>query len=89
VVPPTDKPWTATARIAVLYDAGGEWRYAIYGDLGVADGVLDGPARGATPEQAQAALLDRVADVTGRRYSAVWTAHESRRWTGDLSVVDP
>jgi hypothetical protein len=88
-VPPAEKPWTAPARVLVLYSAEDEWRYAIYSDVGVADGVLDGLRGSAAPEQAQTALLSRVVDVTGRHYSATWDEHEPHRWTADLSVVDP
>jgi hypothetical protein len=88
-VPPADRPWTAPARILVLYTAEHEWRYAIYSDAGVADGVLAGLPRSAAPEEAQTALLARAVDVTGRHYVAVWDAPGPHRWTADLSVVDP
>jgi hypothetical protein len=88
-VPPAEKPWTAPARVLVLYNAEDEWRYAIYSDVGVVDGVLDGLPGSAAAEEAQTALLTRVADVTGRRYSATWDAQAPHRWTADLSVVDP
>ena len=88
-MPRAEKPWTAPACVLVLYNAKDEWRYAIYSDVGVVDGVLDGLPGGAAPEEAQTALLARVVDVTGRRYSATWDAHEPLLWIADLSVVDP
>lgn len=88
-VPRTDKPWTAIARRVVLYNAGGKWRYALYSDAGVADGVLDGPPPSAAAKEAQAALLSRVADMTGHHYSAIWTVQEPRGWSAELSIVNP
>lgn len=83
-MPRADEPWKAIARVLVLSDAGGAWRYAIHSDVGVVDGVLGGVPRTAAPEEAQAALLAHVAEVTGEQYSAVWQAQEAHWWTAEV-----
>lgn len=88
-MPRADKSWKATVRVLVLYDSRGEWRYAVYSDVGVADGVLDGLRESAALEEAQAALLARVAEATGRQYAAAWAAHEPRVWTADVFLLEP
>jgi hypothetical protein len=80
-------PWTAEARTLVLHDADGDWRYAIYTDVGVTDGRLDGLPAGAAPEQAQAALLARVAELTGHHHCAVWETPQPHWWTADLATA--
>jgi hypothetical protein len=86
-VPASDEPWRAPARNVVLYNPSGEWRYAIYGDAGIVDGVLLGVSSNVSLEEAQAFLIDQVAKLTGLQYSATWQQDESCWWTAQLVVT--
>jgi hypothetical protein len=88
-VPRADKPWKSVARVLVLYDTRGVWRYAVYSDVGVVDGVLDDLPERAALEHAQAALLAHVTHSTGHRYTAAWQSHDPHLWTADISPLDP
>jgi hypothetical protein len=83
----SDEPWRAPVRYLVLYNSSGEWRYAIYSDAGTLDGVLVGVPPNVGPEVAQAVLLDQVAKLTGRHYSANWQQDESHWWTAQPVVT--
>lgn len=88
-MPPGDRPWTTPARRLVLHNAGGDWRYAIYSDVGVVDGALRGLSATAAPEQAQAALLAHATDLTGHRYAATWSPRQPHGWSATLAPAEP
>ncbi|MGY4643341.1 hypothetical protein [Cellulomonas sp. URHB0016] len=80
--------WKAVARTLVLHDRDGRWRYAVYSDEGVVDGVLrTGGSGEVAPAEAQARLLAEVEELTGRRYVATWTQDEPHVWSADLLVT--
>ncbi|MEU0561385.1 hypothetical protein [Dactylosporangium sp. NPDC006015] len=86
VIDPRRHAWKATARVLVLYNPKGQWRYAVYNDKGVLDGMLDASAE-AAPEEAQAQLLAEVEEITEQRYVARWTQNRPHWWTADLIVT--
>jgi hypothetical protein len=80
-------PWTATARALVLYNPEDEWRYAIYSEAWVLDGVLLGVSVKIPPEEAQALLVAKVEGLTDRQYAATWTQDEPHWWTAELTTL--
>jgi hypothetical protein len=83
-----DKPWTAPARSLVLYCPKGQWRFAIYNEAGVVDGVLSDLSATVSPDEAQAVLLNRVQEDTGLTYLATWRQDKPDWWSADLVARD-
>ncbi len=81
------KPWTAPARILILYrtESGG-WRFSIYNEAGTMDGFLDDLGDQATLEEAQS-LLARAEESSGLKYAATWTTSNPNWWSADLTIA--
>ena len=72
----------------LLTKAEGHWHYALHGDSGVVQGLVDVVST-ADVEQAQARLLVQVTQDTGHHYLVSWHQDEGSSWSALLRPVEP
>ena len=81
-------PWTAPVNSLVLFRKDLRWAFALNSESGIIDGHLIDLEDGVPLEVAQAAIIQKVEEITGHSYVAVWSPYKPDWWSAELAPAD-